>query len=166
MLKEEGLDRLVSGQVGEVTRSITAFVLRGGESLKKELNASTIPCSFHFLFLATKRDVEITRKPSDSNLPVRRKVNKQFSNCILVLAHIRKELDEVVKVEVSVWDKRNNSSLFFKTGATTDDGWKPMTSMILMLATQPSTRIIAVTVCPESLTFLQQIWSFNTEERF
>ena len=39
MLKEEGLDRLVSGQVGEVTRSITAFVLRGGESLKKELNA-------------------------------------------------------------------------------------------------------------------------------
>ena len=50
MLKEEGLDKLASGQTEEVTRSITAFVLRGGESLKKELLASTIPCSFHFLF--------------------------------------------------------------------------------------------------------------------
>ena len=84
MLKEEGLDKLVSGQANEVTRSIAAFVLRGGENLKKELLASTIPCSFHFLFLATKRDVEIVRKPSDSSLPVRRKVNKEFSNCVLV----------------------------------------------------------------------------------
>ena len=114
------LDQVVGGQASEVTRAITNFVLRGGESLKEELLASTVPSSFHFLFLTTKRDVEIARQ-RDHNPPVRRKVNKKFSNCILVLAHVRKELEGHM-VEVNVWDKRNNSSLFFKTGATTDEG--------------------------------------------
>ena len=158
------LDQVVGGQASEVTRAITNFVLRGGESLKEELLASTVPSSFHFLFLTTKRDVEIARQ-RDHNPPVRRKVNKKFSNCILVLAHVRKESDRHV-VEVNVWDKRNNSSLFLKTGATTDESWKTMANMILMLASQPSVRIIAVTICPESLTFLEEIWSLNTEEAF
>ena len=158
------LDQVVGGQTSEVTSAITNFVLRGGESLKEELLASTVPSSFHFLFLTTKRDVEIARQ-RDHNPPIRRKVNKKFSNCILVLAHVRKE-SEGHMVEVNMWDKRNNSSLFLKTGVTTDEGWKPLANMILMLASQPSVRIIAVTICPESLTFLEEMWSLNTEEAF